>query len=186
MNTNAQNPNLRGLREIEVDSDGNVYVLNVQKENRSDILWQYSPNGKVEGRVFLNEISPRIVDPMGLCVDDDSERIYLSTSEYDPTNVGKSKVYGLSLSDFNEEQEITVAGMRHVTGIAADGKGSLWITGFGLHTKHNEDGESYNLPNAYLAQAPTDDSEETKVTAQNLTDQASEFALPLSVIYHGK
>ncbi|MEE8488512.1 MAG: hypothetical protein V3S56_10105, partial [Gemmatimonadota bacterium] len=38
----------RNLREIELDSAGNLYVLNVHSLNESDILWRYGADGTVE------------------------------------------------------------------------------------------------------------------------------------------
>jgi hypothetical protein len=67
------NQDVNQLREVEVDRDGNVYVLNCHYRNRSDILWAYRPDGTCRARLELQKLG--ISAPVGLCV-----------SSFDPSN----------------------------------------------------------------------------------------------------
>ena len=128
----GQNPNLVGLREIEVDEAGRVYVLNVHGQNSSDLLWQFDPNGVVLRRHYLDEHPPMLRDPMGLCYDAHSQQIYLAEGLFEPNRPTVSMVYGLSTETLERERTVTVNGIQHVTGITTNGQGSIWITGVNL------------------------------------------------------
>jgi len=126
------NPNLTGLREIEVDGEGNVYVLNVHRLNNSTMLWKYGPTGKVLCRKELEALG--VVDPMGLCVSHSSGGlVYLARGLSDPNYLEATRVYGLSPTNLAVEREVRIVGLQHVTGIAEQGQtGILWIVGYSL------------------------------------------------------
>jgi hypothetical protein len=182
---NDQNPNLRGIREIEVDSDGNVYLLNVYAQNASDVLWKYAPDGTVVTRLFLGDGHPLISDPMGLCISGNT--IYLAKGLYDPANPYQAMVYGLSTTDFSIAQTITVSEIQHVTSITADGAGSLWICGLSLEWVP-KDPNPYDppLPIPYLANVQAGSPAHVSVIAADLYGQVPDMMVPVSVLWVGE
>jgi hypothetical protein len=145
----VDNPHLGGLREIEVDSEGNVYVLNAHRRNASDILWKYGADGNA-CRIELGDSNrPRAVsdpstitdgekplyipDPVGLCVSSRWEMVYVASGQIDASEPGVSRVYGFSTENLSLARQIKIAGMDVVTGITEDpSTGILWVAGFVL------------------------------------------------------
>jgi hypothetical protein len=123
------------LREIELDSTGNLYVLNVHCLNESDILWRYDPNGIMErldlGRPDINSYLPA---PIGMYVSKSTDKLYLTSSESNLDNPDSTVLYVFSTQGvLTLEQTITIDGMQHVTGITEDpATRSLWVVGFNM------------------------------------------------------
>jgi hypothetical protein len=119
------------LREVEVDRDGNVYVLNCHYRNRSDILWVYRPDGSCLPRCELQRLG--ISAPVGLCVSAyDGTRLYLASAE-NPPDANHVKVYVVSTVSWSLSllSTIEVRGMGHVTDIAEDpATGMICVVGF--------------------------------------------------------
>lgn len=154
---NDQNPNLWGLREIERDENGNIYILNVHGQNHSNILWKYDPNGQVLDRIFIQNKAPGLHDPMGLCIVD--RRLYLARGQYDPNdpndpnypnNPNHTVVYSFSVDDFNDVNTVDVNDIQHITSMVRGPDNKIWLVGFyweGLPEKIDIDTRA--LPIAY-------------------------------------
>jgi hypothetical protein len=72
------------LREIEIDDKGNIYILNVNNLNESDILWKYSINGALLNRLDLGnpDSNNYLPDPMAMYVSDANDMVYLASGQY--------------------------------------------------------------------------------------------------------
>jgi predicted outer membrane repeat protein len=128
------NPDLSSLREIEVDSQGNVYVLNTQSLNSSEVLWKYGPNGDIllEPLELTNPkvaTDPHIPAPVGLCISDNALYLAAGRNEDDMT---ESKVYALDTADLSIKGSFTIKDMEHVTAMTMDSMGNLWIVGLNV------------------------------------------------------
>jgi hypothetical protein len=122
------------LREIELDAAGNVYVVNAHSLNESDTLWKYEPNGTMIKSLNLgNPNGVYIPDPLGLCVSNTTEMLYLASGQYNPADINSTVVHGVSLKNLTPQRSITIGGMQHVSSITEDPKsGTLWIAGFNM------------------------------------------------------
>jgi parallel beta-helix repeat protein len=184
----SDNPNLSGLREIEVDVKGNVYVINVHANNESDILWKYDPNGTVITRLDLGD--PNSVNylpaPIGMHVSDTTEMLYLASAQYNLADVNSTLIYGFSTESLTLERSITINDMHHVTSITEEPmSGSLWVAGFNMKDipQFPNPGQlPFYLP--YLAEVPYDSN---SVQAVCISDSNSvpgnDLAMPMSVIW---
>ena len=72
------------LREIEIDDEGNIYILNVNNLNESDILWKYSTNGALLNRLDLGnpDSNNYLPDPIAMYVSDANDMVYLASGQY--------------------------------------------------------------------------------------------------------
>ena len=175
------NQDRNNLREIEVDDNGNVYVINKGYANSSDILWVYHSDGDVN-KCELQSLG--IYGPVGLfCSGYDDSRLYVASSKTDPDATSAS-LYVLSAADLTLMRTITINKMGHITDITEDPfTGTLWVTG-------------YQMPNyiavlpltitqfyfPYLAAVPYDSS--GPVQATDLTS-TSDLGMPLSIAWVG-
>lgn len=185
------NQSRNSLREIEVDHFGNVYVVNSDERNESDILWKFPVNSNDPNiRVDLGYVdtNPYIPGPIAMHVSSSTNRLYLASSQYstpDPTN---SQVYGLKLSDLTLDRTITINDMHHITDITEDPiTDDLWISGFNYNDNLPSEVEVPSADSSpfyepYLAQVPPD---QNSVTADPLvnSDPNYDLALPLSIIW---
>jgi hypothetical protein len=77
------NRELSGLREIEVDSSGYVYVANVHSKNESDIVWIYDADtGLMEGRLAFSDdpnSNTYLPAPIGMHVSNTTDMLYLAS-----------------------------------------------------------------------------------------------------------
>jgi hypothetical protein len=122
------------LREVEIDDDGNIYVVNAHNINESDILWKYSPNGILLNRLDLGNPSSNsyLPDPIAMHVSDVTDRVYL-TSGQSIRNSYTTTIYGFSKENLALEKTVTIIGMRHAIGITEDpSTGTLWLAGFNM------------------------------------------------------
>ena len=189
--TSDQSPNLRGLREIEVDSSGQVYLLNAYNQNGSNLLWAFSNAGRLLNRHFLDRLSESIKNPVGLCLDTHSGRLYVASGVFDKALPNQSVLCGYDclavlLEDALEPaQQIEINNLQHVTGISSDHKGTLWVAGFTLN-KTPEHLFAYDLPFALpgprLAQVDTSTSGISQIDAISLYGTMS-INLPTSVLW---
>ncbi len=123
------------LREIELDADGYVYVINAHSLNESDTLFKYDPNGtKIMSLSLGNPVGPGYLpDPIGMYVSNTTGMLYLASGQYNPADINSTVVHGMSLEDLSLQRSITVNGMHHVAGITEEpATGSLWIVGFNM------------------------------------------------------
>lgn len=175
------NPNLTGLREIEVDEQGNVYVLNVHRLNSSTILWKYGPMGNVLCYQELDTLG--IADPIGLCVVQGlDDAIYVASARSDPNNPQTARLYCLSQEDLQVQRTIQINGMQQVTAMTEQGQtGIVWVVGTTLSTLP-ERLDLYNPPtySSWIAEVKPQDKQ---VNAQSLIHQNGEIILPMSIIW---
>jgi len=173
------------LREIELDADGYVYIINAHSLNESDTLFKYDPNGtKIKSQSLGNPGSPNYLpDPIGMYVSNTTGMVYLASGQYNPADINSTVVHGISLEDLSLERSITVNGMHHVSGITGEpATGSLWIVGFNM--------DSFpQWPNPYqppfyhpcLAQVPYGSN---AVQAESIYDPTThDLALPTSIVW---
>ena len=177
-----------GLREIEVDQAGYVYLVNAHALNESCILWQYDPNGTVLQRLdLLTPASPvHIADPLAIHLSLDGRILYLASGQCNWEAPQESIIHVISTSDLSPMGQITIQNMRQITGITEDpATGELWITGFNMP-------EIPQFPNACddpfyspaLARVPpgTDAAWAIGIADPELND----LALPTSVVWMGQ
>lgn len=180
-----RDPMRKGLREIEVDADGNVYIASAYLENASDFLWAYPAGGGSPTKVALDNISGvtgGIPDPIALCASRKSRLLYLASGLSDPDD-NVSHVYVLSTDNLSLSvvRTVQINGMGHVTGITEDpATGNVWVVGFTMPTRPETitaDQSVFYYP--YMAKIP--DNSSGPVTATALSN--STLAMPLSVTF---
>jgi hypothetical protein len=180
---------LNGLREVEVDSQGNVYVINTNSLNESNLLWKYnSATGAMPRRTSLANPERPIVSPT-LCVAETQGLLYIGSSGGGPDAIF-CDVHCLSLEDLSPERIIRINGMGHITGITADpASGRVWAVGVAMRDIPPKDTspDPGQLPfyHPYLAVI---EPGAMQATAIPLSDPASalmgnDLALPMSVIW---
>ena len=179
-NENLEN-NPRG---IEIDEDGNVYVLNVHSLNESDILWKYDPNGTVLNRLDLcnPDSNSYLPDPLAMHVSDVTDMVYLTSGQTNE-EAYVTTIYGLSKENLVLERSVVINGMHYVTGITEDpSTGTLWIIGFNM-TDIPDYPNPTESPFYYpcLASIPLG-SNDAQITA--LTG-SYDLGLPMSIIWTG-
>ncbi|UCG59578.1 MAG: right-handed parallel beta-helix repeat-containing protein, partial [Phycisphaerales bacterium] len=175
------------LREIEVDSSGNVYVANVHRLNESDKLWQYGPDGTVLRRVELGNPTGDnyIPDPIAMHASDNTGRLYLASALYNSADADSTIIHSFSLDNLAREGSITIRGIQHVTGITEEpGTGDLWVVGFTMaEIPAWPDPTKPPFYEPYLAKVPRDVD---TVQASSIVDSGShDLALPMSIVWTG-
>jgi hypothetical protein len=182
-----EDPNNR--REVEVDDQGRVYVMNKGYDNNSDILRVYDANGTVIKKCNLQNVG--IKGPTGLCCSSyDTSRVYVASSLGEPDACSTS-VYIISKADLLQSsgdpnvQTITVNGMGHITDITENPEtGKVWAVGFTIPAyiktlpANLADMPEFYEPN--LVEIPYGSS--GLMQAISLSD-ANDLALPLSIVY---
>jgi parallel beta-helix repeat protein len=173
------------LREIELDADGYVYIINAHSLNESDTLFKYDPNGtKIKSLSLGNPVGPGYLpDPIGMYVSNTTGMLYLASGQYNPADINSTIVHGMSLEDLSLQRSITVNGMHHVAGITEEpATGALWIVGFNM--------DSFpQWPNPFqppfyhpcLAEVPYGSN---LVQAESIYDPGThDLALPTSIVW---
>lgn len=188
------NPDLLGLREIEVDSQGNVYVLNTQSLNSSEVLWKYSPEGEIlSGPLELTNskvaTDPYIPAPTGLCISDNI--LYLASGRNEEEK-SESKVYAFDTTDLSVKGSFTVTAMEHVTGMTMDTFGNLWIVGLNVDNEMLDSIDSWSgVKSSFYGPriASISSNElalsEAKVPSDPITGD-TDLGLPLSIVRTGE
>jgi hypothetical protein len=175
------------LREIEVDSAGNVYVLNVHALNESEILWRYKPDQTVDrfnlGRPDTDKYVP---SPIAMHWSDTTDTLYLASARLDPAATGSVMLYGFSTNEaLSLQRSITVTGMQHVTGITEDPvSGSLWVVGFNMRYVP-EYPVPYQLPFYYPCMAEVAEGNDTGEAVSLFDPESHDLALPMSALWVG-
>jgi len=173
------------LREIELDSDGSLYVLNVHSLNESNILWRYLPDGTVErldlGRPDSNDYLPT---PIAMYMSDTTDMLYLASALFNPMDNNSATIHGFSTQGaLAFERSITINGMHHVTGITEDPiTKSLWLVGFNMdQIPQYPNPTQWPFYYPYLTEVHYDSNSGQAVP---LFDPAShDLALPMSIIW---
>jgi hypothetical protein len=192
------NRKLTGLREIEADDDGYVYVANAHSANESDILWVYDADtGQMEKRLTFSHDPNKnsyLPAPIGMHVSNTTGMLYLASSQNDPCSYSTS-VYAMSTEDLIQSQEapnihtIKINSMGHITDITEDpATGMLWVVGFGMgqipELVEPTDPAFYE---PYLARIPYGSA--GPVDANCISDSfpgpENDLALPLSIVWTG-
>ena len=191
---NPDNPNLSGLREIELDDKGNVYVINAYNGNESDILWKYSTDGRID-RLDLTgpDVETSVPAPIALHVSSGRNMLYLASSQYNPDDFDSTVVHGFSTREdelFQLERSIVINGLQHVTDITEDPRtGALWVVGFNID--FDEIGALGPNPNrlpfykTYFAHIQLGSNNVQAIAAADLSQPENDLALGLSIIWTG-
>ncbi len=188
------NQDLTNLREIEIDSEGNVYVINCGYPNSSDILWVYRSGGGTD-KCELQNLG--IYAPIGLhCSSYDSSRLYVASAVGEPAAMSTS-VYILSTTDLTLLQSIRVDDLGHITDITEDPvSGDLWVIGFTMpQYMITLPGNLSQMPqfyDPYLAEVPygleipydTNSVDATCISEVN-DPNYYDLAMPLSIVWSG-
>ena len=175
------------LREIELDGAGNVYVLNVNSLNESDILWRYNQDATVE-RLNLSrpDSAAYVPAPVAMHVSQADGSLYLASAvcnPSDPTSTVISRFAtegGLAL-----EKSITIDGLHHVTGMTEDPTtGTLWIAGFNMDdVPQDPDPAQPAFYYPYLASVSR--SNDSVQVIPLLAPALHDLALPMSILWAG-
>jgi hypothetical protein len=175
------------LRELEIDSFGNLYVLNVHALNESDILWRYKPDGTVE-RVELGRPDGDIYvpAPVGMYMSRTSDMLYLTSALYNPEDPNATVVYGLSTNgSLAVGRSITIYNLQHITDITEDPKtGTLWLAGFNMYDippYPNPFQTAFYYP--VLAEIPNNSDAAHLLPLYN--PSSHDLALPMSILWTG-
>jgi hypothetical protein len=184
----GDNRNLDALREVEIDTDGNLYVLNAYSNNESDILWKYNASSgmMIERLVLGNSISVNYVpSPSAMYLSTAQDMLYLASS-LNPTNANSSTIYGFSTSEpVTLARKITVNGMGHVTAITEDPTtGTLWVAGFIMEPPEYPNPDELPFYDPYLAEVPIDSNNVNAICTLS-SDPNNDLALPLSIVWTG-
>jgi hypothetical protein len=168
------------LREIEIDSAGNLYVINAHTLNESDILWRYKPNGTKE-RLELAEPDVNLPDPIGMYMSNATDMLYLASAQYNSEDYSSSIVYGFSTTGtLTLTRSITITNMQLATSITEDPvTGSLWVVGFNMDIPEYPDPTQPPFYYPRLAKVPLGSN---NVQAQSLSGD-HDLAMPLSVLW---
>jgi hypothetical protein len=202
----AGNPNdnrdVNELREVEVDTAGNLYVLNARYQyNESDILWKYNASsGEMIECLKLGDSNFRdtnyVPSPTAMYLSTAQDMLYLASSLNKP-NAKSSTIYGFSTSSgtLTRARTIDVNGMGHVTGITEDPTtGTLWVAGFSMKPYagpkpssflYNSSLRPFYEPN--LAEVPNDSNDVNATCDVNAipSNDFNDLALPLSIVWTG-
>ncbi len=177
----SDNQYRNNLREIEIDSAGNIYVFNAHALNESDILWRYYTNGTKE-RVDLADPDINLPDPIAMYMSNGTDMLYIGSAQYNPDDSNDSIILGFSTkTSLTLTRTITIQDMHHVTGITEDpDSGSLWVVGFNMDDIP-EYPDPYQAPFYYpvLAKVPLGTNNVQAQTLSGLHD----LAMPLSILW---
>jgi parallel beta helix pectate lyase-like protein/dockerin type I repeat protein len=128
------------LREIKVDNEGNVYLLNNHDINSNDILWVYDNLGNLISLTELQQPNIGIQAPLALHLSRyDNSTIYLASSQNAP-DADSVTIYAFPRESLpsptsGEVRQIMIEGMGHVTDITEDpSTGIIWVIGFTMET----------------------------------------------------
>jgi len=187
----GENQQRNGLREIELDDDGYLYVVNAHNNNESSILWVYDTtdlvdNPPYEWRLELGDPNAPtyLPAPIGMHISNNANMLYMSSSVNTP-DADSTLLYGLSTNDFTIARTVQINGMGHIVDITEDpATSTIWAVGFKMPNIPQEillsKGPFYE---PYLAKIPYGTN---TVTAMPLSaGTGNDLALPLSIIWTG-
>jgi len=175
------------LREIEFDSSGNLYVLNVNSLNESDILWRYRPDGTID-RLELGrpDGANYVPDPIAMHVSRTTDVLYLASAALDPLDPESTIIYRFStLGAITLEKSIAIHGIQHVTSIAEDSQtAAIWVAGFNMRNIPLYPNPTQ--PAFYYPRLARVSFEYGNVWLESLFDPSShDLALPMSILWTG-
>jgi len=185
----GDNRRLKGLREIEIDRAGNLYVTNAYNLNCSDLLWVYDVDtASLKRRVELGNPNDDcyLPGPGAMHVSKTKGVLYLASSQNDP-DADCASLYALSVGDFSLIRTVTINSMGHVTAITEDpATGTVWVAGFTMWTIPDYI-EPYDEPfyQPYLARIPygSNGTVEAVALSNPVLCPDNDLALPLSIVW---
>lgn len=175
------------LREIELDAAGNVYVLNANSLNESDILWRFKPDGAVDRLDLGRPGSANYVPaPIAMFASKTTDMLYLTSALLDPVDSESTTIYGFSTQGpLTLAKSINVLGLQHVTSMTEDPlSGTLWVAGYFLL-----DPPLYPNPTqpafyyAQVAKLPSDGSDYKLLPLY--APVLHDLSLPMSILWTG-
>ncbi len=125
------NQNRNYPRAIEVDAQGNVYVLHSHVLNEAYYLTVFDPDGHLL-EIPLGDIDSDlyIPAPSAFCVSQVGPYLYLASGLNAPEAL-TDKLYVISTESWSLIGTLTLENMGHITSVAEDPKtGDLWVQGF--------------------------------------------------------
>jgi hypothetical protein len=185
------NPDLSVLCEIEIDDQGNVYVLNTQSLNSSEVLWKYSPDGDIlleplkltSSKVVTD---PNILHPVGLTVVNNT--LYLGSGHRELYRAC-SEVYAYDTVNFNFVGSFTINGMDIIIDMTTGDSNNLWVVGMNVAYEYvnskaswSEVTESFYKPRIAKISADELVLPEATVLAVPVTGD-TDLGLPLSIVW---
>ena len=179
----ADNQYRNSLREIELDDEGNIYVVNAHGLNESNILWRYEPSGASQ-RVELGVPGANnyVPDPVALYISSTTDMLYMASGQHDAADFRNSTIYGFTTQGaMSRTRKITVNSMHHITGITEDPTtAALYVVGFTMdNIPQYPDETALPFYQARFAKIPYGS---TSATAQALAG-AHDLAMPTSVLW---
>jgi hypothetical protein len=180
----ADNQYRNHLREIEIDSGGNIYVINAHSLNESDILWKYDSNGAVLNRLDLGnpDSNSYLPDPIAMHVSDVANMVYLASGQKNDDPNSKT-IYCFSKDQMLLENSVEINGMQHVTGIIEDPAGTLWVVGFNMKEEIPTYPNPFQPPFYYPCLAKVSSNGDS-VELEDLLG-SSDLGLPMSIVWTG-
>jgi hypothetical protein len=181
--------NLTGLRELEVDGQGNLYLLNIHRDNESNIIWKYdSAAGDLINSVVLDN-DANIPAPIGMHVSDAAQTLYLASSQ-NVADANSTYIYGLDINTFELCRSVEIIDMGHVTDISENpATGRLYVSGIKMSNIPEYLSINTNaFYSARLAEIPLDS--DNPVIAKDISnrygDPNDHLALPISILFLGE
>ena len=203
-----QDPNQQS--EIEVDDNGNVFVINSHQLNEADILWVYDADtGAIKKRLELRNPTTaniHIPAPISMHARNDNSRLYLASALNQP-EADSVFLYNFSIDELLQSPTnlvqvdvVEIPGMGHITDITEDPQtAALWVSGFamsGIPETLKDADTGYNYVDKvcaleeplfykpYLASVQTVDHSVEVFPLYDLNDpNVCDLALPLSIVW---
>jgi predicted outer membrane repeat protein len=205
------NINTFGLRELEVDYDGNLFISKlhyyyesdaVRYYHDSDVLLVYDTDtGEQKQHMYLanpNGDGNSVFAPSAMHVSDTTGQLYLGSSLCEP-NADSTSLYVISRegllqspNDPNNVQTIEIGGMGHITGITeCPETGTVWAVGFSIpNLPSDDDIQNESVLNEipfyqpYFAKIPVGDEGPIEaICLSDYSDPNFSLALPLSIVW---
>ncbi|MCP4708407.1 MAG: hypothetical protein GY869_07275 [Planctomycetes bacterium] len=179
----GDNQQRNALREIEIDDNDNLYVVNSHDLNESDILWVFdTETAAVKQRLDL--IDRNIPAPSAMHISDDGNTLYLTSSQNSP-DATTSTLMGLSTVDLTVVRSVTINDMGHITTVVQDPTNqTVWAAGFKMTNIPQYPDSSYPpfyFP--YLAQVPAGSDDPVSAVAMS---GATNMSVPMSMVWIGE
>ncbi|MCP4709078.1 MAG: hypothetical protein GY869_10665, partial [Planctomycetes bacterium] len=177
----TDNQERNALREIEVDNQGNLYVVNSHELNESDMLWIFDvETGAVKQKINFENHDINAPTAMHFS---EPNILYLTTSQNNP-DAAATSLMGLSTTDLSMVRTVSITGMGHITSITEDPiSRTLWAAGFKMESIPMYPDPLYPaFYYPYLAQVPVDST--GPITAMAMSG-ASDMSVPMSVVWIG-
>jgi len=184
--SNDQNPVL-APREIEIDSVGDVYVLNRHGRNESDHIVKYS-NGETTMGEPLEASGYGIDNPARLLFSKKRSAFYLASKPPERSKLDGSRVYEYAVLDMGRmdsipKRTIDIRDMDYITGMAEDpATGTLYVLGF-----NREAGLTFPVlrNDFYHPRFAVVSTNASRVQAQDLSGVFGTGVLPMSIVWTG-